>query len=113
MSADEKNRRLNPRVESEEISIQYLSPIPRVRDLSADGLYVLDPRPFQRGQTVEFRLTFGSGEPMVVSGMVRRVEPGKGMAIEFIHIGADARRRVKEYIARSGHLDVSATNTDT
>ena len=114
MPLSEKDRRLSPRVEAEKIDFQYLSSLPRVRDLSVDGLYLLDPRPFQRGQTVEFRLTLGSAKPFVVTGMVRRVEPGHGMAIEFIHIDAAARRRVKEFISTSppgkispaGHSDV-------
>jgi hypothetical protein len=44
--------------------------------------------------------------------MVRRVEPGVGMAIEFIHIDADARRRVKEFIARSDPKKVSPSRAD-
>jgi hypothetical protein len=107
MSSDEKDRRLDPRVASEEIRIEFLSPIPRVRDLSTSGLYLLDPRPLQRGQTVELRLAFDAGEPVVVRGMVRRIDPGLGMGIEFIHIDAAARRRVKHYISHNDPKKVS------
>lgn len=112
MVSRESDRRLEPRAVGKTITVEFLAPIPRVRDLSSSGLFLLDPHPLQLGHTVELRLAFGSGEPVVVSGMVRRVDPGKGMAIEFIHIDADARRRVKEFIASSGHLDISATSTD-
>jgi hypothetical protein len=112
MASDDINRRLEPRVAGEEITVQYLSPVPRVRDLSTSGFFILDPRLFQRGETIEFRLTLGSAKPFVVTGMVRRVEPGVGMAIEFIHIDADARRRVKEFIARSDPKKVSPSRAD-
>ena len=112
MASDDINRRLEPRVVSEEITVQYLSPVPRVRDLSTSGFFILDPRLFQRGETIEFRLTLGSAKPFVVTGMVRRVEPGVGMAIEFIRIDADARRRVKEFISRSDPKKVSPSRND-
>ena len=112
MASDDINRRLEPRVVGEEISVQYLSPVPRVRDLSTSGFFILDPRLFQRGETLEFRLTLGSAKPFVVTGMVRRVEPGVGMAIEFIRIDADARRRVKEFVSRSDPKKVSPSRND-
>ncbi len=96
----------------EEVTVQYLSSVPRVRDLSTSGFFILDPRPFQRGETIEFRLTLGSAKPFVVTGMVRRIEPGVGMAIEFIRIDADARRRVKEFISRSDPKKVSPSRND-
>ncbi len=112
MARDEKDRRLHPRVLGEEINVQYLKPIPRVRDLSVSGLYILDPRLFQRGETVEFRLTLGSAKPFAVTGMVRRVDPGQGIAIEFIHVDASARRSIKEFIAHSDPGKISAATTD-
>jgi hypothetical protein len=112
MASDDINRRLEPRVAGEEITVQYLSPVPRVRDLSTSGFFILDSRLFQRGETIEFRLTLGSAKPFVVTGMVRRIEPGVGMAIEFIHIDADARRRVKEFISRSDPKKVSPSRDD-
>lgn len=107
MAGRESDRRLESRALGDNISVEYLSPIPRVRDLSTSGLYLLDPRPFQRGQTVELRLAFDSGEPVVVRGMVRRVDPGQGMAIEFTHIDPADRRRVKAYIARADPKKIS------
>jgi hypothetical protein len=112
MAPDDQDRRLDPRVAGDEIAIEYLAPIPRVRDLSTSGLYVLDPRPFQRGQTVEFRLTLGSAKPFVVTGMIRRVDPGQGMAIEFIHVDAAARRRIKEFIAHADPSKISAAGSE-
>jgi hypothetical protein len=104
MSSEEKDRRLSPRVAGGELEIQYLAPIPHIRDLSLSGFYIIDPRLFQRGQTVEFRISLGDAKPIVATGMVRRVEPGKGMAVEFIRIDADARRRIKEFIAGPGKV---------
>lgn len=112
MASRESDRRFDPRAVGKTITVEYLAPIPRVRDLSSSGLYLLDSHPLQLGESVELRLAFGSGEPVVVRGMVRRVDPGQGMAIEFIRIDADARRRVKEFIASSGHLSISDASTD-
>ena len=101
MGSGEKERRLEPRAVGKSITVEFLAPIPRVRDLSSSGLYLLDPHPLQRGESVELRLAFGEGEPVVVGGMVRRVDPGQGMAVEFIRIDTESRRRVKDYISRS------------
>ena len=103
----ESDRRLEPRARGETITVEFLAPIPRVRDLSTSGLYLLDPHPLQLGQTVELRLAFDSGEPVRVRGMIRRMDPGQGMAIEFIHIDAAARRRVKDFITRSDPKKIS------
>lgn len=82
------------------LHIEYIAPSPQVRDVSASGIYLNDPRQLQVGQTVKLRLKLGSAAPFVISGMVRRVDPGEGFAIEFIQLDAADRRRIKEHIAR-------------
>ncbi len=112
MPGEGKDRRLDPRVATELIRVEFISPVPHVRDLSISGLFILDPHPLQRGETVELRLTLGSDKPMIVRGMVRRIEPGIGMAIEFIHIDAAGRRRVKDFISHSDPDKVSAGRSE-
>jgi len=112
MALEDLERRNDPRVQGETLTVEFLAPVPRVRDLSISGLFILDPRPLQRGQTVQLRITLGSGAPLIVTGMVRRVEPGVGMAIEFTQIDASARRRIKEYVARNEKNRVSAAGPD-
>jgi hypothetical protein len=108
MATRERDRRLEPRAIGQAITVEFLAPIPRVRDFSTSGLYLVDPHPLQLGQPVELRLSFGADDVVNVRGMVRRVEPGEGMAIEFTHIDTAARRRVKEYISRTAPKNVSA-----
>lgn len=113
MSPSEQDRRLNPRVADDRVvRIEFVAPSPKVRDLSVSGLYILDTRPLQRGQQVELRLTLGLHEPILIRGMVRRVDPGQGAAIEFIQIDAAGRRRLKEYVASSDPSKVSPAGLD-
>lgn len=112
MSNAERDRRLTPRVADGIIRIEYVAPSPKVRDLSVSGLYLVDTRPLQRGQPVELKLTLGSGEPILVRGMVRRVDAGEGMAIEFIQVDAAGRRRIKEFIAGSDPTKISPAGKD-
>lgn len=108
MGTPERDRRLNPRVADGYIVIQYVAPSPQVRDLSVTGVYIVDPRGLQRGQQVELKLQIGNEQPFVVRGMVRRVDPGQGMAVEFIQVDAAGRRQIKEFISRSEPGKVSA-----
>ena len=114
MSRPDHDRRLTPRLADESVvHIEYVAPSPKVRDLSVSGLYLVDSRPLQRGQQVELKLTLGSSpEPIVVRGMVRRVDPGQGFAIEFIQIDAAGRRRVREFIASSDPSKISPAGED-
>ncbi len=111
MSEAKKNRRHEPRVTQSVGPIEYVAPSPRVRDLSMSGIYVFDTRAFHIGESVEFRLWLGPKDAVLVRGMVRRVDSGKGMALEFIHVDQADRRRLKDYISRfEPYGDVPATD---
>ncbi len=111
---DDRDRRLEPRLADEgEVHVEYLAPSPHVRDLSAGGVYLADQRQLQLGQTVKLRLRLGKGgASLVVTGMVRRVDPGKGFAIEFIQIDHADRRRLKEFIAHGDPGKISPAGAD-
>jgi hypothetical protein len=107
------DRRLDPRVADGIIQVEYVAPSPRVRDLSVSGLYLRDSRTLQRGQPIELKLRLSDGgEPILIQGMVRRVDPGEGMAIEFIQLSAQNRRRIKDFISRSDPGKVSPAGED-
>ena len=108
----DRDRRLDPRVSDNVVQAEYVVPSPQVRDLSVSGIYLADTRTFQIGQTVELRLRLGASEPMSIGGMVRRVDPGQGMAVEFIHLETADRRRIKEFIARAHPEKVSPADED-
>ena len=101
MPSRERERRLDARVAEDVVRAEYVVPTLRVRDLSASGLYLLDTNPLQHGQLIEFRLFLGNEDPIQVRGMVRRVDSGLGMAVEFIGISAADRHRIKEFIVRT------------
>jgi hypothetical protein len=100
-------RRLDPRVADGVIQVEYVAPSAKVRDLSVSGLYLRDPRTLQRGQPVELILRLTGEEPILIRGMVRRVDPGEGMAIEFIQLTPADRRKIKEFVAHSKPEKVS------
>lgn len=100
MSKSHDERRLDPRAPADsQVSVEYILPGPRARDLSVTGVYICDDRPFQRGTQIDLRLRLAKDDTVVVRGMVRRVDPGVGMAIEFIHIDHHARRRIRDFVA--------------
>jgi hypothetical protein len=111
---NDRDRRLEPRLADEGVvHVEYIAPSPHVRDLSASGVYLADPRQLQLGQTVKLRLSLGAaGTPIVVTGMVRRVDPGQGFAVEFIQLAQGDRRRLKEFIARGNPDKISAAGAD-
>ena len=112
MSSSDRERRLDPRVADAVLQVEYVAPGPKVRDLSMTGMYVSDPRPLQRGQPLELRLWIGEGDAITIQGMVRRVDPGEGMGIEFIHVDTAGRRHIKEYISRVNPEKVSPAGDD-
>lgn len=106
-SSRDRDRRLDARVTNDVVQVEYVAPSPHVRDLSLSGLYLLDARPLLRGQPVQLKLSLAEAGTVVVQGMVRRVDPGVGMAIEFTQVEPADRRRIKEFIARANPAQVS------
>lgn len=96
----------------ESIQVEYVVPSPQVRDLSVSGLYLSDSRTLQRGQPIDLRLRLGDSQAIAIKGMVRRVDPGQGMAIEFIQVDPADRRRIKEFIARANPEKISPAGDD-
>lgn len=112
MQKPEFDRRLDTRVADGVIKVEYVAPSPQVRDLSVSGLYLKDSRTLQRGQPIELLLRISGEEPIRIQGMVRRVDEGQGMAIEFIQLSAADRRRIKDFIAHSAPEKISPAGAD-
>ena len=68
MTEAKKNRRHAARISEAGSTIEYVAPSPRVLDLSLNGAFVLDTRPFHMGESVEFRLWLGPRDSIVVQG---------------------------------------------
>ena len=112
MSSRDYDRRLDARVADGIIQVEYVAPSPKVRDLSVSGLYLKDPRTLQLGQLIELKLRLTGDTTILLRAMVRRVDPGEGMAVEFIQLSAADRRKIKNFIARSDPSKVSPAGED-
>ncbi len=59
-----------------------------VRNVSLGGVFVETPSPFEIGREVEFEIQVpGYADRVRVRGVVRWLEEGKGMGIEFLELG--------------------------
>ncbi len=93
------NRRGAPRVCAPEAIVELLDFRPRVRDLSEGGAFIEDPRPLPRGRMLHLLLRIDEHSPAITLwGMVRRVEEGKGMAIEFLEMSAADKASLQTFL---------------
>lgn len=93
------DRRWGPRVPAHEAAVELLDFRPRVRDLSQAGAFIEDPRPLPAGRMVRLLLRLDPhSRAITVWGMVRRVEEGKGMGVEFVQIVPDDRAALRNFL---------------
>ncbi len=99
------DRRTEPRLQVRPLSVEFPDLQPRVRNLSLSGLYIEDPRPFPRGRIVRLKIWLGDQESIVVRAMVRRVDEGAGMSLEFVEINDADRQRLRSFLGPSADSD--------
>jgi hypothetical protein len=73
--------------------------VSRVHDLSAGGVFISTPTPAPVGTVVKLLFALSDGE-MRIHGIVRYKAAGKGMGVEFTHMGAVDRARLQELLKR-------------
>ncbi|MFQ5662387.1 MAG: PilZ domain-containing protein [Terriglobia bacterium] len=88
-------RRGNPRIH---FRVDYPEMQPRVRDISISGAYIDDPRPLSRGRMLRMRIWLSDEVSITVGAMVRRVDEGAGMGVEFVEISDADRTRLRGII---------------
>ncbi|MCI0404390.1 MAG: PilZ domain-containing protein [Acidobacteria bacterium] len=72
---------------------------PRIRDISQGGLFIEDLRPLPAGRMLRLLLRLNpDSRAITVWGMVRRVEEGKGMGVEFVQISPADRALVRDFL---------------
>ncbi len=69
-----------------------------VRDLSLEGVFVLDPDPLPMGSEITFKLRAGQ-QDIELEGIVRHSEVDVGMGIQFTNLSAVSKRRLRIHIA--------------
>ncbi len=81
------------------VAVEFPDQQAQVRDLNLWGAYVLDPRPFPAGRVYRLRLRLDARVTVEAKAMVRRCDPGVGMAMEFIEMTDDDRDRLQDFIS--------------
>ena len=69
-----------------------------IRDLSMDGVFVLDRDPLPVGSELAFTLLTGGAE-IELEGIVRHVVEEHGMGIQFLNVSILSKRRLRIYLA--------------
>lgn len=91
----ENNRRIATRYRAKpECYIAYVEGSGGVRDISLNGLFILDEEPLPLGERVKFSLCSGA-EQIPLDGVVVRSEPHRGMAIQLTNISREAAWRLQ------------------
>lgn len=95
----QKDRRATPRFSAKpENVIYYGDRSAPVRDLSLDGVFVLDPDPLPVGSELTFTLKAGA-QDIALDGIVRHSVVDVGMGIQFTNLSAVSKRRLTIHIA--------------
>jgi hypothetical protein len=93
------DRRATPRFQAKpENHITYGDRSAPIRDLSLEGVYVLDPDPLPAGSEISFTLRAGQTD-ITLEGIVRHSAVDEGMGIQFTNLSAVSKRRLIIHIA--------------
>jgi hypothetical protein len=95
----EKDRRASLRFKAKPgDNVYYVEGAGAIRDLSMDGVFVLDAEPLPVGTSISFSLRLGN-EMVMFHGIVQRCVDQEGMGIQFTEMSREARRRLRLHIA--------------
>ena len=93
------DRRATPRFQAKQGNqIVYGANPTAIRDLSLEGVFVIDQDPLPVGSELAFTLLAGEVE-ITLEGIVRHVVEQEGMGIQFTNVTAVSKRRLRIYIA--------------
>ena len=96
----DKDRRTSERFKAEPGSNAfYVEGAGAIRDLSMDGVFIVDSEPLEVGEEITFSLRMGN-EIAAFRGIVRRSVPQEGMGIQFTDVSREMRRRLVSQIGR-------------
>src|SRR5579863_4703645 len=94
-----KDRRATPRFQAKpECRITSGERSAAIRDLSLEGIFVLDPDPLPVGSEIAFTLRAGH-QDISLEGIVRHSVVDVGMGIQFTNLSAVSKRRLIIHIA--------------
>jgi hypothetical protein len=94
-----KDRRATPRFQPKaDNRIQYGDRSAAIRDLSLEGVFVLDSDPLPAGSELAFILRIAQ-QDIPVEGIVRHSVDQKGMGIQFTKMSAESKRRLRIHLS--------------
>lgn len=99
MGNQPKERRRSRRAEHVQGKLECRTPAASIRDISLAGVYLLLPDPPPAGQDLKLQLSLRSGEQIDALGVVRRLELGRGAAVEFTELSPAARALLVQFLS--------------
>jgi len=99
MSKSPAERRRSPRASKVQAQVECRAPAAQIRDISLAGVYLLLPDPPPSGEELALRLSLRSGENIDARGVVRRLELGRGAAVEFTSLSPAARELLAQFLS--------------
>ncbi|HTP43548.1 MAG TPA: PilZ domain-containing protein [Candidatus Acidoferrum sp.] len=99
MTSQSKERRRSRRAASVQGKLECKAPAASIRDISLAGVYLLFPDPPPSGEELELKLSLRSGEEIDAHGVVRRLELGRGAAVEFTELSPSARALLVQFLS--------------
>jgi hypothetical protein len=94
-----KDRRATQRFQSKpESRVIYGAAYTTLRDLSLEGVFVVDPDPLPVGSEIIFTLRAGD-QDISLEGVVLYSVDCEGMGIQFTKVSAESKRRLRIHIA--------------
>jgi hypothetical protein len=92
------NRRASQRFKAKPGSnVMYTEGAGAIRDVSMDGIFILDSEPLAAGTHITFSFPLGN-ETAVFQGIVRRYVSQEGMGIQFQEMSREIRMRLLSHI---------------
>lgn len=95
----EKDKRASQRFKAKPGSfVSYVEGAGAIRNLSMDGVFLLDSEPLSVGTKITFSVLLGY-ETISFQGIVRRSLAEEGMGIQFTEMPREVRRRLLSHFA--------------
>lgn len=101
----ETERRGDQRVQVKGVVVELPDLEASLRDVSASGAYIEDPRPLPPGRLVRIRLKLSQQLAINTRAMVRRVDEGVGMGIEFMEMSGEDRAKLRTFLEGKLHRE--------
>jgi tetratricopeptide (TPR) repeat protein len=103
MSSKTNERRSHPRVYAPKgMIVAWRSGtqqgVSRMGTMGIGGIFLHTPEPPEKGATLELLFDLATGAEVRARAVVRNSRPGKGMGVKFVHMRAEDRSRLNQFV---------------